>query len=200
MYGGILEVMEKLSVGQIIISTQNEVSDNYKKFKEIVKKKKIKVLIVNKGDSVQIENNLYFDILWPNSEKIIEENILNNNSIVCKLNYKKFSALFTGDIEELAEKQILQEYKNNLANLSSNILKVGHHGSKTSTSKEFLEVVKPKIALIGVGEGNKFGHPNNEVITRIENIGAKIYRTDQMGEVILNISINGKMKIKKFIQ
>lgn len=82
------------------------------------------------------------------------------------MNYKNFSMLFTGDIEEVAEKQILEEYKNSNI-LNSNILKVGHHGSKTSTIQSFLEAVNPKVALIGVGENNKFGHPNDVVIKRL---------------------------------
>ena len=78
--------------------------------------------------------------------------------------------LFTGDIEEAAEKQILQKYQNNLQVLNSTILKVAHHGSKTSSIREFLDIVKPKIVLIGVGENNKFGHPNEEVIKRLESL------------------------------
>ena len=78
--------------------------------------------------------------------------------------------LFTGDIEEIAEKQILNEYRNDLNILNSTVLKVGHHGSKTSSTQEFINVVKPKIALIGVGENNKFGHPNDEVIKRLYNM------------------------------
>ena len=81
--------------------------------------------------------------------------------------------LFTGDIEEIAEKQILKEHKNKLNILDSTILKVGHHGSKTSSTKEFIEEIKPKIALIGVGKNNKFGHPNDEVIERLENLRCK---------------------------
>ena len=74
--------------------------------------------------------------------------------------------LFTGDIEEIAEKQILEEYKNSNI-LKSEILKVAHHGSKSSSIQSFLEKVKPKIALIGVGKDNTFGHPNDEVIERL---------------------------------
>ena len=107
-------------------------------------------------------------ILWP-EEKQIQENVLNNNSIVCKLVYKDFSMLFTGDIEEVAEKQI---YKKSLI-LYSTVLKVAHHGSKTSSIQEFLELVKPKIALIGVGDKNKFGHPNNEVLEILQNLRCK---------------------------
>ena len=107
-------------------------------------------------------------ILWP-EEKQIQENILNNNSILCKLAYKGFGMLFTGDIEEIAEKQIIANYKNSII-LDSTVLKVAHHGSKTSSRQEFLELVKPKIALIGVGYKNKFGHPNDEVIERLQNL------------------------------
>lgn len=166
---GLLTIMKELKVDTVVISKQGESSGNYESFKQIVKEKNIKVLVVESGDAIKIEKDLYFDILWPNNSKFITENALNNNSIVCKLHYKNFSILFTGDIEEIAEKQILQEYKNNLDILNSTILKVGHHGSKTSSIQEFLESVKPQIALIGVGENNKFGHPNVEVLNRLEN-------------------------------
>ena len=86
-----------------------------------------------------------------------------------KLKYKNFSMLFTGDIEKVAEKALLDTYKDNLEVLKTTILKVAHHGSKTSTIQEFLEEVKPKIALIGVGENNMFGHPNSEVLERLES-------------------------------
>lgn len=166
--------MEELKVEKVIISKQVEDSENYEKFKEIVKEKKIKVILVGASSArpkrINIEKNLYFDILWPGNSNLISENALNNNSIVCKLHYKNFSMLFTGDIEEIAEKEILQEYKNNLQVLNSTILKVGHHGSKTSSTQEFIEVVKPKISLIGVGKNNIFGHPNTSVIERLENL------------------------------
>lgn len=190
--------MEELETKNVIISKQGKDSENYRKFKEIVSKKKINVLVVGETNGhpqkIYIEENLYFDIIWPNNSKLISENSLNNNSIVCKLNYKSFSMLFTGDIEEMAEKQILQEYKNNLQILESTILKVGHHGSKTSSIEQFIETVNPRIALIGVGENNKFGHPNDEVINRLQKHKIKIYRTDKMGEII--ITLDQKMKIK----
>lgn len=97
---------------------------------------------------------------------------MNNNSIVCKLVYRNFSMLFTGDIEEMAEKQIISKYKNSKI-LHATVLKVAHHGSKTSSIQEFLELVKPKIALIGVGRNNNFGHPNKDVIKRLQNLRCK---------------------------
>lgn len=89
-----------------------------------------------------------------------------------KLNYNNFSMLLTGDIEKIAEERILEEYKN-VDILKSTILKIGHHGSKTSTTQGFLEKVKPKIALIGVGKNNTFGHPSDSVIKRLEDLRSK---------------------------
>ena len=100
--------------------------------------------------------------------------------------------MFTGDIEEIAEKKILQTC--NVKNLESLVLKVPHHGSKTSSSQEFLEAVKPKIALMGVGKNNKFGHPSNITLEKFEKYGTKVYRTDQRGEIALKTDGN-KIKI-----
>ena len=199
MYGGILTVLEELKVSKAIISKQGENSENYRRFEQIVKDKKIKEMTVDKGDRLKIERNLYFDILWPNNEKMMSDNALNNNSIVCKLSYNKFSMIFTGDIEEIAEKHILQEYRHNLGIFSSQILKVAHHGSKTSSIKEFIDAINPKIALIGVGENNKFGHPNEEVLTRLKTRGTRIYRTDQNGEILVIVDKKGVIKIKRYI-
>ena len=104
--------------------------------------------------------------------------------------YKDFSIMFTGDIEEEAEKAILEQYSDNINKLQANILKIAHHGSKTSTTEKFLKTVSPKIALIGVGKNNKFGHPNGQVIERLKANKVKIYRTDEDGEICI---INSKM-------
>lgn len=162
--------MEELKVKNIIIGKQFEESENYQNFIEIVNKNKIKVYVVEAGQKINIEKNLYFDVLWPDSKNVVEKNSINNNSLVGKLIYNNFSILFTGDIEEIAEKSILKKYEKNKAILDSDILKVAHHGSKSSSTEEFLNVVKPKIALIGVGKNNNFGHPNNEVLERLRRI------------------------------
>lgn len=191
--GGILSVLEELKVEKVIICEQEE-NENYRRFKEIVKNKKIKVYVVKKGDNLKIEENILLNILWPKDKKI-KENAINNNSIVAKLNYKSFSILLTGDIEKIAENEILKEYENSNI-LNANILKVAHHGSKSSSINEFLEKVKPQIALIGVGEENTFGHPNEGVLKRLKNINTKIYRTDKKGEITIKINRKGCIKIK----
>ena len=167
-YKGLEYIMKNLKVKNAIISKQPENSQNYQSFLKIVKEKKINVIVVNKGDKIEIEKDLYFYILWPDNNKFIMENTLNNNSLVFKLYYKSFSMLFTGDIEEIAEQKILKEYENNINIIKSTILKVAHHGSKTSSIQDFINRVKPKISLIGVGEKNKFGHPNDVVLERLK--------------------------------
>ena len=195
--GGILAILEKIKVKEIIISKQFEITENYESLLRIVKDKNIKLKIAKKNDKLDIEKDIYIDILWPEEEPITE-NIINNNALVAKLNYNNFSILFTGDIEKIAEEKILQKIDRN--HLKSTILKVAHHGSKSSSIEEFIKEVKPQIGLIGVGKNNLFGHPNEKVIERLEAYGTKIYRTDKNGEISLVISKKGKIKIKEMIE
>ena len=97
--GGLFYIIQELKVKNIIIGKQNEVSTNYSEFIKTAQNKKINIKVVEGKTKIDIEPNIYFDILWPYSNAMISENALNNNSLVCKLNYKKFSMLFTGDIE-----------------------------------------------------------------------------------------------------
>lgn len=193
---GLLTIMKELKVKKVIISKQKEDSANFQEFLKIVKDKGIKVQLVKASDRVNFESNLYMDILWPTEKLEIEENALNNNSIVAKLVYKNFSMLFTGDIEEIAEREIVKKYNSGI--LKSTVLKVAHHGSKTSSIQEFLEVVKPKYALIGVGKNNNFGHPSNFVIQSLNDLNCKIFRTDENGEVSIKVNKKG-INIKKHI-
>ena len=169
--GGILTILEELNVKQVLIPKQVEYSENYNKFLDIIKKRNIKVKIVGEGNTINIDKNTYLDILWP-EEKQITDNVLNNNSLIVRLCYKNFKMLFTGDIEAIAEQKLLQKYENT-EKLTADILKVAHHGSKSSSIAEFLEKVNPRIALIGVGKNNKFGHPNAGVLDRLNMLRNK---------------------------
>ena len=190
--GGILYIMQEIKVKNIIIGKQFENSQNYEKFVNLVQQKDIKVRIVEAGENIKIEKDLNLNVIWPNSKNEISDNSINNNSLVFKMMYKKFSMLFTGDIEEIAEKKILQTC--NVKNLESLVLKVPHHGSKTSSSQGFLDAVRPKIALIGVGKNNKFGHPSDITLEKFKMYDTKVYRTDQKGEITLKTDGN-KIKI-----
>lgn len=190
--GGILTIMEKVKVKNIIISEQAEHSENYERFKKLMIHKRIRLIEVKKGDKIKIGRYSEFKILFPTS-RLLSENPLNNNSIVAQFNYNNFKMLFTGDIEKLAEQQILKTEK---AEIRADILKVAHHGSKTSSIPEFIKAVRPKIALIGVGKNNTFGHPNQQTIKNLENIKCRIYRTDIQGEIIIKIDQKGRMNVK----
>ena len=195
---GLLYVMQNIKVKNVIISKQFEYNENYKKFLKIAKQEKINIKIANKGDKIYIEKNLYFEVLWPDAIEPISDNKMNNNSLVCKMVYKKFSILFTGDIEKIAEEKIIETYKNETNKLKATIIKIPHHGSKTSSTMDFIEKVKPQEALIGVGKKNKFGHPAITTIQTLQNQNIKIYRTDEMGEI--TIETNGKKyKVTKLL-
>lgn len=193
--------MKNIKIKNIIIGKQYESSENYQEFLKIVIDKKINVYVVQKGERINIEKGLYIDILWPNEKDMIADNWINNNSLILKLTYKSFSIMFTGDIEEVAEKGIVEQYSDNINKLQATILKIAHHGSKTSTTEDFLKTVSPKIALIGVGKNNKFGHPNEQVIERLKANKVKIYRTDEDGETNIVVNRNGEIvNIQKFIK
>ncbi len=185
---GAIFLLKNMKIKNLIISIQPENSEFYEEITNICRQKNTNIMYVKKGNKFKIAN-LDIEILHPNNN-FIAENKLNNNALVCKINYYNFKMLFTGDIEKIAENQLLDE------ELSADLLKVGHHGSKTSTTQEFLNKVNPKIALIGVGENNKFGHPNDDVIKRLKEKGIKIFRTDLNGEINININKNGKVNTK----
>lgn len=195
--GGLFYIMENLKVDNIIISRQGKNSENFKKFIQIMSEKQINLIIVKRGDYVKIDGTSYFEILFP-EEKQISDNVLNNNSIVAKFVSSNVTMLFTGDIEEIAEKRLCELYRNT-NKLQADIIKVAHHGSKTSSTLSFLKLVNPQIALIGLGADNNFGHPNEGVLERIKKLGTQIYRTDQTGEVSIVIDKKGNVKISNFI-
>ena len=196
--GGLFAIVENLRVKNIIIGKQGEDSDNFNRLIELIKGKNINVIVAEKGEIIKTDKYSYFEVLFP-EDTLIKENVLNNNSVVAKFNCMNFSMLFTGDIEEIAENRICELYANS-NKLNATVLKVAHHGSKTSSTEKFLDLVKPKIAVIGVGANNNFGHPNEGVIERIEKYTNLIYRTDEMGEIELKFRKSGNLtQINGFI-
>ncbi len=165
---GLFTVLENINVKNVIIGEQGKECENFNRFSEIIRKKHINKIMVRAGDKVTIDKDCSLEILFPDTE-LIKQNILNNNSIVTRFLYKNYSMLITGDIEKIAEEKLIRKYKDT-KELKANILKVAHHGSKSSSIQQFLEEVKPEIALIGVGEKNTFGHPNDGVLERLENL------------------------------
>lgn len=165
-------VMEKIEVKNVIIGKQFEENENLEKFIEIINEKKINLIMTNEDEKILIENDLYFDVLWPENNRKILENSINNNALVLKLNYinkNSFTMLFTGDIEKETENILVKKYQNTNI-LNSQILKVAHHGSDTSSTEEFIKYVSPKISLIGVGKDNSYGHPSKKTLENLTKI------------------------------
>ena len=183
---GLFAVLENIKVKNVIISKQAEMTENYKKFLDIVQKKNINVILAKKGDVIRIDKGSYIEVLFPleSVEKYISQNEINNNSLVFKYVDKNIRILYTGDIEKIAEEKIVSLYRGT-NKLEADILKVAHHGSKTSTIESFLELVNPKIAVISVGRNNTFGHPSEDVVKRLEDRNIIVRRTDLEGEVVI---------------
>ena len=125
--------------------------------------------------------SLTFTILTP-ANPLIRDSELNNNSVVMRLDFKDFSCLFTGDIEKEREGQLLAESR---SNLNVDILKVGHHGSSSSSSPLFIKSIGPKKAVICCGQGNTYGHPHQETISLLQSLGIEIYQTDLNGTILV---------------
>ena len=162
-------------------------------------------IILNKGDYSELEieliNNFNDINITDDIDKIklgnrymyfLNNKVYNNendNSNVIYFEYLKYKFLFMGDSSITTEKEILNKY--NLFDID--VLKVGHHGSKTSSSKEFISEINPKYSIISVGKNNRYGHPNKEVLNNLDN--SKIYRTDKDGSIMFKIK-NNKLKVE----
>lgn len=191
---GCITVLKELKVKQIVIGTQPIMTTLYKEVLKLANEKKIPIITLVAGDCINIDE-VKFKVLFPKKEIEIQGD-LNNNSMVIKMQYYETSLLLTGDIEDKTEKMILEE--DNIKDmLDIDILKVGHHGSQTSSIEDFINKVTPKIALIGVGVNNKFGHPHEIILERLERVNCRIFRTDESGEITLKINKKGTIKVEQ---
>ena len=172
-----------------------KVSHTTKTFEDVllaIKDKSLKVSTPIAGETFNL-GEAKFTILGPNNS---EYKSLNDYSIIIKLEYGNNSFLFTGDAEVKSEKEML----NKGYNLDVDVLKVGHHGSTTSTSDEFLSAVSPKYAVISCEKDNDYGHPHKEIIEKLNKQRIEIYRTDQIGTIVLssdgeNITLGGSNNV-----
>ncbi|MHC2994456.1 MAG: DNA internalization-related competence protein ComEC/Rec2 [Candidatus Atribacteria bacterium] len=178
---GLLPILREFKVDMVLDSGLICDISEYREFISIIKEKNIPYHQAKAGDNFIFSK--YLEILLLNPiyiSNIYNESDFNNASIVVKLFYKNSKFLFTGDIEETAEKRMLIWQKN----LKSDVLKVAHHGSSSSSSLEFVNEVDPIIAVISVSK-NHFGHPSPKIIERLEDKNIKVYRTDKNGTIII---------------
>ena len=173
--GSLDAIINHFDVDAVYMPKIMHTSKTFENVLDAVANKGLKIKSPDPGDTIDF-NGLEIEVLGPQREY----KAFNNNSIVLKVNAGETAFLFTGDAEETAEKDILQAGYD----LQADVLKVGHHGSSTSSSQAFLQAVQPKYAVISVGVGNSYHHPEEEALQRLQSIGAEIYRTDLQGNIV----------------
>jgi competence protein ComEC len=188
---GLIEVLKRYRVKKVLSTGVLHTTNEYISWLEEIKKQNIPMEIAKAGQTITFGDKTKIEILNPAEDFVGEEaSSLNNTSIVFKLIFDKTSFLFTGDAEKEVEDKLISS-----ADLKADVLKVAHHGSKNSTSQEFLDKVKPKIAVISVGKDNKFGHPSRLTLEKLDKAGVEIFRTDKDGDVKI-VSDGTKIEIK----
>lgn len=180
--GGIPYLLRKYEVGKIIDAGSSDNSKTFQDYKYLIDSLQLQHTIVKKGEIIDGLQNVRIYILNPEtSYDSVSPSNLNDQSVVMKIVYGKTSLLLTGDAQSESENMLVSKYRNFLRN---DIIKCAHHGSRTSSTDDFLKYVNPRIALISVGFKNQFKHPSPEVIRRLRQRGIQIHRTDQEGAVI----------------
>ena len=178
--GGLDIVLRDYVVERVIDSGKEHNTKTYNDYINAVKKEKC-IFEYDDNISIELGNNAVFSVFETGDER--ENN--NDMSVVCALNYGDTNVLFTGDISQKVERDLI----NNIFDVD--VLKIAHHGSKTSTSQEFLDKVKPEYSVISAGVNNKYGHPAPEIIKRLNLSGVKVLGTFAAGNIVLSINENG---------
>ncbi len=179
---GLVEALNYYQVEHILTSGFEKDTAVYRRWRELINEKNIPLTIVQAGQKVILSKGVILEILWP-EQPLAGIKSANNASVVGRLIYGQTEFFLTGDIEKKIEQRLL----NQDWNLTSDILKVPHHGSKTSSNYNFLKAVNPQIAVISVGLNNRYKHPHAEVLERLKNY--LLYRTDKNGDI--EISTDG---------
>lgn len=176
--GGMAQVLKAFEVGEIWMPDADSASKTYENLLETIEDKEIPLHVATAGKTILSEESLVISLIAPCSDRY---NDLNNYSAVVSLTYGKTRFLFTGDAETQSEEEILSSG----VSLSADVLKLGHHGSSTSSSEAFVKAVNPKWGVISCGEGNSYGHPHVETLTRFGALGIELLRTDLLGTIVM---------------
>ena len=185
---GAEEILQEIQVGEIHITPNSYKKDVMNDL--LVEAKRQKISIVEEIANVTWKKEgISFTYLWP-TETTYEGN---NDSLVLYVTKGDFKALFMGDVEESGEQSILRQYPD-LAQID--VLKAGHHGSKTSSTEAFVEKLKPALTIFSAGENNRYGHPHEEVVERFRNLGLATLTTGEVGTVEIRIDDHESMLVK----
>jgi len=175
--GGLAAVIKSFDIGSIYMPNATSNTSTYLNLLKVIEEKGKNVKIVKAGKKIISTDELKLEVLAPISDQYED---LNNYSIVLKLTYLEKSFLFMADAEYDSEMELLKN-----SDIKADVLKVGHHGSTSSTNYNFLKKVDPSIAIISVGAGNDYGHPKEKILSKLKEKNIKIYRTDLNGNIVV---------------
>ena len=189
---GLIEVLERYEVKNIVQAKEDYNSPVVPVWQDAVKNEKANEIEAIAGKTIELGNDVVLKIIYP-KESLEGQTVKNpnNSSVVMMLDYKNTEIFLVGDIEAKAEKELLNY------DIDADILKVGHHGSKTSTTVNFLEKISPQVAFIQVGAKNRYSHPSLEVTQRLEGFGIRYHRTDLDGHMEV-ITDGETFQVKKY--
>lgn len=177
--GGMVKVFEKYDVESFYMPKVTHTTKTFENMINAVSNEGLKVKVIKEGTSFDLGEGARIDVYSPIYESYEE---FNDYSPIMKLTFGNTSYMFTGDAEAHAEQEVVAKYPKNL---DADVLKFGHHGSSTSSTKEFVEAVSPEYGVISCGVDNKYGHPHRETLQTIDTHGIKAYRTDKQGQITI---------------
>lgn len=181
---GIIAAAENLKINTLIMPDSSPDNEYRLQLEEIARKRNIKVEYLMETDEIRFKSGLTVKFLAPDQKQLLRSD-LNDTSLVAEVRYGEFCALFTGDSTD----DVNDSYPADI-----DLLKVAHHGSATGSKQDYVDYVSPEYAVISVGKDNTYGHPNSEVVQRLETEGAEILRTDKLGDIRFKVKKSGKLK------
>ena len=187
--GGLPDIIDSFEIGKLYLPNATTTTKIFEKLLDSIEENNLRITVPKINEEINL-NNMKFKVLYTGTD----ESDLNNTSIVLKLIYGETSYLFTGDATDITEEKLLNK------DITADVLKIGHHGSSYSTTNDFLKKVNPKYGIISVGKNNKYEHPTEKTLNKLNDRNIEIYRTDLDGTIKLtsdgeNINIE-KLKTK----
>jgi len=178
-YGGFIDLLKRYQVGLVIEPGTTGASPSYKTLESLIANKKIKKVIAKRGQSIDLGGGVHFDVLFPDRDVV--KLATNDSSIIGQLVYGSSTVMVNGDAPNATEEYVLML---DGAQVKSDILKAGHHGSRTSASESFVTAVAPKYGVISAGLDNRYGHPHQETLDLFKKLNIKTLITFQLGTII----------------
>lgn len=180
---GLVAVFERYKVENVLWTGRTKDTKIFEAFKEALRKEGAREILAQAGQKILFGGSqAALEILYPGREVNLQEEVSNETSIIAKLTFAEHAVMLPGDTVKRVERQLLEQR----GDLNADILKVAHHGSATSSKREFLEAVAPKTAVISVSKDNRYGHPSQETLANLAEYGITIRRTDKEGTILFH--------------